>query len=117
MLKNIKELICATVSAYILYVKLLAKQYDHQIIICGVPAPNIKLGTMSIEDAKEFTYLIQAFNNELKSEAIAAGMDFLDVYALTNQGRGVASGYWHIDSYHLLPSAIVESFANYCSRS
>jgi hypothetical protein len=48
---------------------------------------------------------------------LAAGLDFLDVYALTDRGDGIANGEWHIDYYHLQPHAMVQAFDRHISSN
>lgn len=108
---SLEDLAKVTALSYILYVTGIAVKFEHQMIVGGIPAPsNIRLGTLATETADQLIKLIRLFNATLKEQTLAAGMDFLDVYALTNRGDGVASGEWHIDSYHLLPSAMAEAF-------
>jgi hypothetical protein len=41
-------------------------------------------------------------------------MGFLDVYALTDRGDGIAGGDWHTDTHHLSPDALAEAFDKHC---
>lgn len=107
-----------TVVSYVSYVTRVAAKFGHRAIIGGIPAPNnIRLNILDAEAVSyreamdQFIRLISLVNSTLKNQALAAGMDFLDVYAITDQGGGRASGEWHIDNYHLLPSAITEAFS------
>lgn len=104
----------ATASAYVAYVARVAAQYGHQIIVGGVPAPNRRLDILAVEDATQLVSLIRAFNVVLKNQALLAGMDFLDLHALTDRGDGIAGGQWHIDFNHLYPAAMAEAFGRYC---
>ena len=112
--RTLEEVAEATVKDYIKYVQEVTDRYSHQLIINGVPATNIKMDAMTDEEKRQFIHLIRIFNTVLKEQSLAAGMCFLDVYALTDRGDGIASGQWHIDDYHLLPTAIVGAFAQYC---
>jgi tetratricopeptide (TPR) repeat protein len=112
--KSLAEIAQATVSVYVAYVSKINAQYRHRLIVRGVPATNIPLNTLSHEAAEQLVNVIRLFNAVLKKEALAAGMDFLDVYALTDRGDGIASGEWHIDDYHLLPHATTEAFSKHC---
>jgi Flp pilus assembly protein TadD len=115
--KTVEEVVHATASAYIVYVDRIAVQYGHRVIVSGVPATNIQLDALTAETAEQLVNIIRVFNAVLKQEVLAAGMEFLDVYALTDWGNGIASGQWHIDSHHLQPAAIVEAFARYCQAT
>ena len=108
--KPLDDVVQATVTGYVQYVAGIAAQHGHQMIIGGVPATNIPLNTLTADVAEQLVHLIRVFNAMLKDRTLAAGMDFLDVYALTDRGDGTASGQWHIDDVHLTPSAMVEAF-------
>lgn len=108
--KSLNEIIETTVKGYILYVKDIAEKYEHRIIISGVPATNIPLDSLEAKTAEYLVQIIKVFNEILKEETLSAGMNFLDVYTLTDQGDGTASGEYHIDDVHLTPSAMAEAF-------
>lgn len=108
--KSLDEIAQATVMGYVRYVSEMASQYSHQLIIGGVPATNAPLNTLKPEVADQLVRLIRIFNAMLKDQALSAGLDFLDVYELTNRGDGVANGKWHIDAVHLAPGAMAEAF-------
>lgn len=114
--KALAEIMQSTVDAYLNYVAAIGAHYGHKIIVGGVPATNIPLDSLGQSTAEQLIHLIRIFNTALKSQALAAGMDFLDVYALTDRGDGIASGEWHIDGdIHLQPSAVVEVFGRHCT--
>jgi tetratricopeptide (TPR) repeat protein len=106
--RSLEEMAQITASAYVAYIERIAARYDHRWLLGGVPAINIKLEKSATDTVVR---LIRTFNAILKELALSAGMDFLDVYALTDRGDGIASEQWHIDDTHLLPSALVEAFA------
>lgn len=112
--KDLSEVARATVDAYIDYIAGAARRHGHHFIVGGVPAPNVELDTLPPETAQQLVFLIRRFNAFLKDRALSAGMEFLDVYALTDRGDGVADGRWHIDAYHLKPLAIAEAMEKYC---
>ena len=112
--RSLEDIAQTTVSAYVKYVNDIAARHDHQLIIGGVPATNIKMAAMSEDEKLKFVRLIRSFNTILKEQAMSAGLSFLDVYSLTDRGDGIASGEWHIDDVHLLPNAVVEAFAKHC---
>ena len=112
--KALAEMVQSTVEAYLIYVAATASRYGHRIIAGGVPAPHILSDALTANADEQLVQLIRILNATLKNLALTAGMDFLDVYALTDRGDGVASGEWHIDKRHLLPSAIVEAFGKHC---
>ena len=113
--KSLDDIAQATAVGYVGYVAKIASQYGHQIIVGGVPAPHIRLNALTEDVVRQLVHLISVFNARLKDLALVAGMDFLDVYGLTNQGDGIADGRWHIDDYHLTSNAMVEAFNRHIS--
>ena len=114
---SLEEVAKATAASYVSYVTGIAAKFGHRVIVGGIPATNIRLDTLDTETAGQLVRLIRLFNTVLKDQALAASMDFLDVYALTDRGDGIASGEWHIDNNHLLPSAITEAFSKHLVAS
>jgi len=108
--KSLDEVIQATIDGFLRYVMAIAARYEHRIIIGGVAATNISLDILTKTDAEQFVNLIRLFNQTLKKRTLAEGMDFLDIYALTDRGDGISNGDWHIDNYHLVPGAMLEAF-------
>jgi tetratricopeptide (TPR) repeat protein len=115
--KELAEVMQSTVVAYLGYVAATRNHYGHRIIVGGVPATNIPLDLLAATEVEQLVHLIRIFNAALKEQALAAGMDFLDVYTLTDRGDGIANGEWYIDNSHLLPSAVVAAFDRHCLRS
>jgi len=108
---SLDEVALNTAQSYVGYIVDITKSYGHSLIVGGIPATNIELKTLSADKQEQFVGLLRMFNAKLKTLALEAGMGFLDVYALTDRGDGVANGQWHIDGHHLLPSAIPEAFS------
>ncbi len=108
--KPINEILQATVDAYVQYVVAVNAQHGHQVIVCGVPAPNKSLGQFAGVDLARQASLIRDFNARLKDQAMKSGMDFLDVHSLTDRSDGISNGEWHLDNFHLLPMAVEEAF-------
>lgn len=111
---SVEEAVKTTIEGYVRYVAALGAQYGHRLIVGGVPATNIRLDTLTLGEREQFVNLIRIFNEMLNNMAIASGLDFLDIYSLTDRGDGIANGQWHIDNTHLLPSAMVEAFGQHC---
>jgi tetratricopeptide (TPR) repeat protein len=109
------EAASSTIIGYLNYLFTVNAPLDHHLIISGIPAPNIDFSLISPEDTKLLISLIQHFNMVLKQESIKLGFGFLDAYALTNRGDGISNKEWHIDDYHLKPSAIQQLFSNHYS--
>lgn len=112
--KSLDEVAHATVEAYVRYVAGIGARHGHRLVVSGVPAINFQLDELEADAAEQLVRLIRIFNGMLKELVLAAGMDFLDVYAFTDRGDGLACGQWHIDNFHLLPSAIAEAFDRCC---
>lgn len=108
--KTLVEIVNLTVAGYINYVAKICSLGGHRIIVGGVPACNLMPDMLSHSEYKQHAHLIEIFNTTLNSYALAAGMEFLDVYALSNRGDGIANGEWHIDYNHLKPDAVVAAF-------
>jgi tetratricopeptide (TPR) repeat protein len=115
--REMGEIVRSTTDLYTSYVYTIAQLYGHKLIIGGVPCTNWPLEQITSVDADQLVALIRVFNLRLKTAALMKGMDFLDLYALTDRGDGIASGKKHIDDVHLLPSALREAFEKYCVRS
>lgn len=112
--KPLDELIYATAQGYIDYVARINGRYRHKIIVGGVPAVNLPEEIVAGEGRRLLVHVVRTMNAMLKDLAIAAGMDFLDLYALTDRGDGFATGAWHLDNHHLRPDAYVTAFASCC---
>lgn len=108
------DFIRATARAYVRYVANAGLQYRHRFIVGGVPAVNMHTGTLDENATKTLIHVIRTLNAMLRNLAVAAGMGFLDVHALTDRGDGVADGEWHIDNHHLLPDAYIKAFETHC---
>jgi tetratricopeptide (TPR) repeat protein len=108
--KAINEVAYSTISSFLVYVNEIGARFKHQIIIGGVPAININLDGLMKSTADNALYLIEYFNSTLKQQALALGMDFLDIYEMTNRGDGISNKTWHLDEHHLLPRAVEVAF-------
>jgi hypothetical protein len=107
------DVVESTVGPYVDYVSQVAARHGHRLIVGGVPATNIKLDALSKAEAGKFIDLLREFNSTLRTRALASNMAFLDVYGLTDRGDGIAGGDWHIETHHLLPSAMAEAFGRH----
>jgi tetratricopeptide (TPR) repeat protein len=113
--QSIEDVIQATIGNYLEYVSKACISHSHRLIISGVPAPNyVQLAPIPAEVVQRFIHVVRTFNTVLKNMTGIAGLDFLDVYSLTDRGDGIASTPWHIDSHHLFPAAITEAFKRHC---
>ena len=106
----LSSLVADTVGGFVAHVAGLARAQELSVIVGGVPSPNGPALPLVDDELRELAELIGLFNRELGAAAVAAGLDFLDIHALTDRGDGLATGEWHIDHYHLLPEAFREAF-------
>ena len=111
--KDISVIIETTVKNYITYVSRINSNYKHNIIIQGVPCPNINIRTTIGENVSELIKVIKTLNFELKSISREKGFGFLDVHELTDRGDGFSNGIWHIDQFHLSPDGVLEAWNNH----
>jgi len=114
--KEIEEIIVTTVENYLTYIVKNNFSYQHNIIIQGVPCPNIDTGTCSEKEVTQLIEVIQKLNCELQSKSKVKGFGFLDVYKLTDRGDGLSNTIWHIDDVHLSPDGMMEAWRRYASK-
>lgn len=108
--QDLANIVSKTVTGYFDYARTNAQRYGHTLIFSAVPCPAIDLDELSHIDARNHIYTIAEFNYQLKMACQSYGHAFLDVHTLTDAGKRVADGSWHIDDYHLKPAAIIEAF-------
>ncbi|MFZ6733022.1 tetratricopeptide repeat protein [Undibacterium sp. Ji42W] len=106
-----------TVVAFLDFIEIQAQQRQFKLIISGVPAYHMNETGHTDGELQEFGQFLVLFNASLRQQVIARGMDFLDVFALTDSGTGKASQQWHIDDHHLRPDGILEAFSRHLIAS
>ena len=111
--KNLENLISITIENFLKYICKINLSYSHNIIIQGIPCPNINIENISKEKIDNLIFLIKTFNTELKSKSKEKGLLFLDLGKLTDRGDGFSNKIWHLDNYHVTPDAMIEAFDNY----
>jgi len=84
--------------------KALEKQLD--ILVQGVPAPNVDLSNIDQKEKNSFLDIVKYFNHQLKNECNKYDIKFLDVYSLTANEFGTSNGLYHLDGHHLKPHYI-----------
>ncbi len=114
--KTLEEMVLETAESYLAYVSRLAAERDQKLIISGVPATNENLASLPADEVAQLTYLLQFFNRTRKEQALARGLDFLDIFALTDNGDGISNGLWHLDTFHLTPKALAVAFEKHLVR-
>ena len=113
--EDLKEIILDTVANYLSYVAKINVSCMHNIIIQGVPCPNLgtKITLKEEEEEEEVVGLVEViriFNSLLKAKAGQKGFKFLDVHKFTDRGDGISNGTWHIDDYHLSPEGMITAW-------
>lgn len=111
--KNISHLITSTINNYLRYILKINNCSEHNIIIQGVPCPNIDTKELSNKKLALLIDVVKRFNIELKNKSKEMGFGFLDVYKLTDRGDGLSNAIWHIDNNHLSPEGIQKAWKEY----
>ena len=111
--KDMEFIIATTIENYLTYIVNNNVIYQHNIIIQGVPCPNIDARNHTEENVEELIWVIKKFNFELKNRAIDKGFEFLDVHQFTDRGDGFSNAVWHIDSTHLSPEGFMEAWSRF----
>ena len=114
--KAIEEIIADTIENFLCYIAKNNCDYQHLIIIQGVPCPNIDKGDYLKKEVKQLIEVIRKFNYELENKSREKGFEFLDLHKLTDRGDGFSNGIWHIDKYHLSPEGMQEAWRRYASE-
>jgi tetratricopeptide (TPR) repeat protein len=114
--KKIEEIIVTTVENYLIYIVKNNSGYQHNIIIQGVPCPNIEIAARTEKEQTLLVEVIRKFNCELKNKSKEKGFGFLDVHKLTDRGDGLSNTIWHIDQFHLSPEGFLEAWGRYVSE-
>ena len=109
--KAINQIISKTVENYLSYVFEINSHLQHNIIIHGIPCPNIDTSNHTKKEIAELIEVIKIFNSELEDKTVTKGFDFLDVHKLTDRGDGFSNGSWHIDYHHLSPEGFLEAWS------
>jgi hypothetical protein len=108
---NLDDIVRRQTASYVAYVRehLLVRRQTP--LFFGVPAPfldhpDYEREGATLEDQRLLVGIIRLFNEGLNQAASAGGFGFIDLYALTNDRDGKASGSLHNDSIHLRPEAL-----------
>lgn len=108
------QTIPVVVRRYLECAKTLAEPNRHSLMVYGVPAPSeTVLRTVAVEDAGLLIDIVGRVNQALGEEARRRGLDFLDVYAATNDGTGRSNMRYHIDLVHLHPGTVRQLFESF----
>ena len=107
---KLTDLIENTVENYLNYIFKLNSACEHNIIIQGVPCPNINIKDISTVKIEELIYVIREFNSALKDKSKKKGFGFLDVHKLTDNGNGFSNNVWNLDAFHLSHEGMYEAW-------
>lgn len=111
--KDLKKLVITNIKNYLHYLQKTNADCQHNIIIQGVPCPNIDTKNYQKKEVNQLIEVIKIFNIELKKKSKEKGFGFLDVHRLTDRGDGLSNAIWHIDDIHLSPEAMLEVWSRY----
>jgi len=101
--KYIENGISVLTQKYMELVSVTAKNRFRKLGIMGIPAVANLNESIAKEDINLQVKIIQRINEELKGRAKQAEINFIDVFALTNRGDGIAKDGYHLDNVHLKP--------------
>lgn len=110
---SLEQRVHNTVAAYLNFVAAQTQARQLKIIVSGVPAYHLDDDVHTQEELQQFGQFLSLFNISLKQQALDLGMDFLDVFAMTDSGEGKSNQQWHIDAHHLRPDGILQAFAHH----
>ena len=111
--KEIKEIILTTVGNYLTYIVNNNSDCQHNIVIQGVPCPNIGIECHAQKEVTQLMEVIKIFNFELKIKSEEKGLGFLDIHNLTDRGDGFSNNVWQIDGNHISPEVMLEAWSRY----
>ena len=111
--KEIKEIILTTVGNYLTYIVNNNSDCQHNIVIQGVPCPNIGIESHAQKEITQLMEVIKIFNFELKIKSEEKGLGFLDIHNLTDRGDGFSNNVWQIDGNHISPEGMLEAWSRY----
>lgn len=103
--------------AFLDFIVAHARPRQLKLIISGVPAYLINENGYTADQLQEFGQFLTLFNTSLKQLVAERGLDFLDVFTLTDGGGGKSNQQWHIDEHHLRPDGIIEAFSRHLLTS
>lgn len=114
---SLEQRVHNTIAAYLRVVATQARARKLKIIVSGVPAHNLDESAFTQAELQQFGRFLSLFNTSLKQQAMQMGMDFLDVFTLTDNGAGKSNQQWHIDTHHLRPDGILQAFSHHLITS
>lgn len=111
--EEIKNHIIILIKNFVSYLKKVNKIKSHRITLQGIPCPNINFNNYSQANVENLKYVIKTYNSELKRASKYNNFGYLDLYKLTNRGDGISNNHWHIDNFHLSPTAMLKAWKFY----
>jgi tetratricopeptide (TPR) repeat protein len=104
------ELMKSTIDNYLVYVYKITKIRSIDVIIQGIPCPNIDLEKVEKNDLSMLIDFIKKFNLDLSHKSKKMGFEFLDLHTITDRGDGYSNSVFHIDEHHLSPAGMLEAW-------
>ncbi len=90
-------------SRYINYLLERTRERAIKTLVCGVPAPNYDISTLSQSDRENFLQIVRLFNHHLCRAATENRLGYIDSYGATVGEDGTSHGRYHLDTHHLYP--------------
>lgn len=101
------ELSARTVDDYMAALDRRRRSSGIRLAVAGVPAPApTVLQRVPAADIAAFLSVPRRVNARLAHCCARLGWPFIDLYELTSGADGRATGNWHLDDYHLMPTAL-----------
>ena len=103
--QSLSNVVAKTVSAYVKWLVLLNKDFEHILYLFNVPAPIYKRDYSSLTNAL-VSHCVRLFNAELGRELDRLNITLMDVYSRTISSGGFSNEKYHVDKIHLGPSIL-----------
>lgn len=104
------DIIDKTIDKYLKFVHTATSPKSINVIIQGIPCPNIDLKNKNNKEISVLINLIRDFNFVLRDKSKNMNYGFLDVHSMTDRGDGFSNSIWHIDQHHLSPDGMIEAW-------
>lgn len=95
------------IQSYLDWFSQLNNHKNHNLFFFTVPAPLFRNHISRVQNAT-VSDIIQCFNSHLRTQAAHRNFKVIDVYEFTVSTDGFSNRLYHVDDYHLGPSAIKE---------
>ena len=109
---KLRSSVSSLVASYVDHVQGVLAGKDIKPMFYGVPAPFIDGLGLSATKADAICQVIAFYNEELQLKCRESGFVYLDIYAVTEDDNGRASGKSHLDNYHIAPTEFLSCITN-----